>query len=170
MEDMEYFDIVDESGGRIGVASREECHSGTFLLHPVVHVLVFTGSGDLILQKRSENKYIQPGKWDTSVGGHIQSGESVEAALERETFEELGIQGVAFERLYTYIMTSDVERELVTTFRCRWDDPTAFPEDEISEVRRFSSQEIDARLGTGFFTPNFEEEWRYYHEWVEKNG
>ena len=37
------------------------------------------------------NKDIQPGKWDTAVGGHVDYGESVEDALFRETREELGI-------------------------------------------------------------------------------
>ena len=170
MEEMEYFDIVDESGARIGIASREECHSGSFLLHPVVHVLAFTGSGELILQKRADTKIIQPGKWDTSVGGHIQSGETVENALAREAFEELGISGVVFERLYSYIMISEVERELVTTFRCQWDSPVIFPENEISEVRKFSTDEIESLMGTGCFTPNFEEEWRYFLAWLANRG
>lgn len=162
---MEEFNIVTESGDIIGTASREECHGGTFLLHPVVHVLVFNSSGSLLLQKRSKTKDIQPGKWDTSVGGHISAGESIEEALIRETEEELGIIGGSFERLYEYIMESEIERELVSTFRCIWDGAVVFQAEEIDDVRFFTSAEIEKLLGTGYFTPNFEEEWKRYNSW-----
>ena len=87
----EEFPIVDENGNITGCATREECHSGSMLLHPVVHLHVFNSKGELYLQKRPDWKDIQPGMWDTSVGGHIDLGENVEAALKRESREELGI-------------------------------------------------------------------------------
>ena len=68
---IEYFPLVTEAGLVVGKATRTECHSGTFLLHPVVHLHVFNLSHELYLQKRSMDKDIQPGKWDTSVGGHV---------------------------------------------------------------------------------------------------
>jgi isopentenyldiphosphate isomerase len=159
---MEWFDILDENGAVIGRATREECHSGLFLLHAVVHVLVFNSMGMLLLQKRSESKDIQPGKWDTSIGGHLNSGETVADALHREAEEELGIRGAVFEELYTYIMESDIERERVTTFRCIWEGPIRHQKEEIDEVRFFAPGEIESLMGSGFFTPNFEDEWRYY--------
>ena len=87
----EMFPIVDEEGNIVGAATRGECHSGTKLLHPVVHLHVFNAAGDLFLQKRPEWKDIQPGRWDTAVGGHIDLGEDVEMALLREAHEELGV-------------------------------------------------------------------------------
>lgn len=87
----EWFPLVNEEGETIGKASREECHSGSKWLHPVVHLHIFNEARDLYLQKRSMSKDIQPGKWDTAVGGHIDYGESVEEALRREVGEELGI-------------------------------------------------------------------------------
>ena len=83
MSDEELFPLVDEDGNQIGKATRRECHSGTMLLHPVVHLHVFNAKGELYLQKRSTDKDIQPGKWDTSVGGHVDYGETVENALKR---------------------------------------------------------------------------------------
>ena len=77
----EMFPIVEADGSIIGAATRGECHSGSKLLHPVIHLHVFNSNGDLYLQKRPEWKDIQPGKWDTSVGGHIDLGECVEDAL-----------------------------------------------------------------------------------------
>lgn len=74
----EIFPLVNEEGVVIGKATRQECHSGSFLLHPVVHLHVFNSRGQLYLQKRALNKDIQPGKWDTSVGGHVGYYESIE--------------------------------------------------------------------------------------------
>ncbi len=166
---MELFNILDETGKEIGQASREECHNYSFLLHGVVHVLVLNNSGDVLIQKRSITKEIQPGKWDTSVGGHINCYETLEEALNRETEEELGIRDAVFEKLYNYIMVSDVEREFVTTFRCFWDGSISFQKSEIDEVRFFSPDEVESHLGSGYFTPNFEEEWKYYKNWLENN-
>ena len=70
----ERFPIVDEEGKVIGAATRGECHNGSRLLHPVVHLHVFNSRGEVFLQKRPEWKDIQPGKWDTAVGGHIDEG------------------------------------------------------------------------------------------------
>ena len=94
----EMFPLVDEEGNITGAATRGECHNGSKLLHPVVHLHVFNSRGELFLQRRPAWKDIQPGKWDTSVGGHIDLGESVEMALIREAREELGITGTGSTR------------------------------------------------------------------------
>ena len=79
----EMFPLVNEQGNIIGAATRGECHNGSKLLHPVIHLHVFNSKGELYLQKRPEWKDIQPGKWDTSVGGHVDLGESVETGSAR---------------------------------------------------------------------------------------
>ena len=109
----EIFPIVDEEGRVIGSATRGECHSGSKLLHPVVHLHVFNAKGDIYLQRRPAWKDIQPGKWDTAVGGHIDYGETPEEALQREVREELGITDFKPEFIDKYVFESTRERELV---------------------------------------------------------
>ena len=106
----EMFPLVNENGVIIGAAKRGECHDGSKKLHPVVHLHVFNSKGELFLQKRADWKDIQPGKWDTSVGGHIDLGENVEMALKREAGEELGITEFTPELLQSYIFESAVEK------------------------------------------------------------
>ena len=116
----EMFPLVDEEGNITGAATRGECHNGSKLLHPVVHLHVFNSRGELFLQRRPAWKDIQPGKWDTSVGGHIDLGESVEMALIREAREELGITGFTPQLLTHYVFESDREKELVFTNSNGW--------------------------------------------------
>ncbi|MBF0537968.1 MAG: NUDIX domain-containing protein [Nitrospirae bacterium] len=174
MQETELLDIVNEAGEIIGVASRSQAHGNNSLLHRVVHTLVFDAKGDLILQKRSMTKDVAPGKWDTSVGGHVDHGETIEVALLREMREELGIViDKSPELMYSYIHRNDYESELVHTYSFSLQDAPGrytytgiieFNRDEIDEVRGWSLQEIGLNLGSGIFSDNFEDEFRRYLE------
>lgn len=153
----EMFPLVDEAGNILGAATRGQCHDGSKQLHPVVHLHVFNTRGELYLQKRPAWKDIQPGRWDTAVGGHIDLGESVEMALRREASEELGMAEFEAERLTQYVFESDRERELVFVHKTVYDGPLC-PSEELDGGRFWSTTEIRESLGKGIFTPNFEAE------------
>ena len=155
----ELFPVVDEDGNIVGTATRGECHGGSKLLHPVVHLHVFDGKGNLFLQKRPEWKDIQPGKWDTSVGGHVDLGEDVSSALKREVSEELGIEEFVPEFIVSYVFESDRERELVFVHKTVYDGPI-LPSAELDGGRFWSREEIVSNIGSDVFTPNFEQEYR----------
>ena len=153
----EMFPLVDEEGNILGAATRGECHNGSRLLHPVVHLHVFNKQGELYLQKRPMWKDIQPGKWDTAVGGHMDLGESVEMALRREVREELGITDFTPEELMHYVFDSVCERELVFVYKTVYDGPIT-PSEETDGGRFWSMEEIKESIGKGILTPNFETE------------
>ena len=160
----EIFPIVDENGTVTGSATRGECHSGSRLLHPVVHLHVFNSRGELYLQRRPEWKDIQPGKWDTAVGGHIDYGETPETALRREVREELGITD--FEAVFVgkYVFESPRERELVYIYRCCYDGAICPSAVELDGGRFWTKEEIASAMGQGVLTPNFEQEYELYLE------
>ena len=156
----EMFPIVDEQGNITGAATRGECHSGSKLLHPVVHLHVFNAQGDIYLQKRPEWKDIQPGKWDTAVGGHIDLGESVEIALKREVREELGITDFEARFLGNYVWESPRERELVFSFLCTRYNHIHIDNDEVDEGRFWTLQELAEGMEKNKLTPNLVHEYR----------
>ena len=153
------FPIVDEQGNIIDAATRAECHNGSKLLHPVVHLHVFNKDGDIYLQKRPEWKDIQPGRWDTAVGGHIDLGENVDQALHREVSEELGITFEEAEPLPSYVFESERERELVYPFRLAYDGPIT-PSAETDGGRFWTREELSNAMDQGILTPNFESEYK----------
>lgn len=162
MSSEEYLEVVNKDGEVIGIAARFEVHGNPSLMHKVVHVLVFNGRGELLLQKRSLNKDVAPGKWDTSVGGHVSAGEDILSSAKREMEEELGVAPQELEYLYSYIHSNPYETELVNTYRCTYDSEITFNREEIDEVKFWSLDAIRNILGKGILSDNFEHEFRIY--------
>ncbi|MCG6553831.1 MAG: NUDIX domain-containing protein [Candidatus Magnetominusculus sp. LBB02] len=175
-EGAELLDIVNPEGQVIGQARRNEVHGNNKLLHRVVHVFVFNPEGKLLLQKRSMKKDVAPGVWDTSVGGHVDLGETIEAAVLREMSEELGVTLPVPEYssegppcsctqprfMYKYIHSNQIESELVHSYSYIHNADVVFNTDEIDEVRYWDLNEIKETLGKGILSDNFEHEFANY--------
>ncbi len=155
----ELFPLMSEDGEVIGKATRGECHSGSMLLHPVVHLQVLNDRGEIYLQRRPAWKDIQPNRWDTAVGGHVDFGETIDEALRREAFEELGIELFEPQFVRRYIFQSSCERELVHTYRVVYNGEL-HPSAETDGGRFWSRAEIDSAIEQGgILTENFVNEY-----------
>ena len=158
LADKEWFPVVEPSGLVIGRAGRKYCHSGAKPLHPVVHLHIIDRFGRLYLQKRAMHKDIQPGKWDTAVGGHVDYGEGILEALYREASEELGFCEFNPVHIITYVFESGIEKELVNVFATVGNFSPVPDKDEVDEGRWWELKEIEENFGKSVFTPNFEQE------------
>jgi isopentenyldiphosphate isomerase len=156
----EWVPVVNENGYVLTKSLRSDVHNGSKLLHPVVHMHIIDGTHALLLQKRPASKLIQPGKWDTAVGGHVSAGETPAEALKKEAFEEMGLTSffAAFHKLYKW--ESDLEAELVYLFSTFEFVDYKIHSEEIEEARFWNTCEIEKALNKGIFTPNFEYEYK----------
>jgi isopentenyldiphosphate isomerase len=87
----ELIDILNSNGKALGRSAKKSEAHRLGLFHATVHIWFYTKDGELLLQKRSAIKDINPGMWDVSVAGHIGAGESIIDAAIREVQEEIGI-------------------------------------------------------------------------------
>lgn len=158
----EIFPLVDEQGNVTGQAPRSVCHDGSKLLHPVVHLHIFNSKGELFLQKRSAAKDIQPNRWDSSVAGHIDLGETPELAVMREAGEELDLSDFVPHFITKYIIETDRERELSYCFYSVYDGSFILNEEELSDGRFWSIEEIRLSLDKDVFTVNFESDFNRF--------
>jgi isopentenyl-diphosphate delta-isomerase type 1 len=139
------FDIVNEHDEVIGRKPRSEVHARG-LLHRAVHVLVFNSRGEIFLQKRSRLKDRQPGVWDSSCSGHVDSGEIYDETAVRELQEEIGLRiNSPPQKLFKIDACAETDAEFVWIYRCESEGPFQLHPDEIETG--------------GWFAPEFVTKW-----------
>jgi len=127
----EIFDVVNERDEVIDHQPRSEVHR-LGLRHRAIHVLVFNARGETFLQKRSLTKDREPGKWDSAVSGHVDSGEDYDACVVRELREEIGlVVPKTPERLFKIDACAETDQEFVWVYRCEAEGPFRLHPDEI---------------------------------------
>jgi isopentenyldiphosphate isomerase len=138
----EIFDVVNERDEVIGRQSRSEVHR-LGLMHRAVHVLVFNAAGQVFLQKRSLKKDRQPGVWDSSASGHVESGEDYDACVIREVWEEIGLKlNAAPKRLFKLGAGAGTDQEHVWVYRCEAEGPFRLDPDEIERGGWFAREAV----------------------------
>lgn len=148
---------INELGKVISIHPRSTFHKGgnNKMLHPVVHLHVFNSNGQIYLQKRSISKLIQPGKWDTAVGGHISANEDLQLALIRETKEEIGLENIEMKFIKSYIWETEIEEEMIYIFKSKTEKQPIPHPTELDGGKFWDYNEIENNIKTDIFTPNF---------------
>ena len=142
----ELLDVVDENDLIIGVKTRGEIHALN-LMHRSVHILVFNSAGELFIQKRSMSKDNDPGLWDSSAAGHVDSGEDYHSCAIRELGEELGIEvNSPLEELFRLAASPITGMEHCIVYRCMNDGPFELQAEEIDDGDWISLSEMDRRM------------------------
>ena len=142
----ELLDVVDADDRVIAVKKRGDIHADG-LMHRAVHILVFNARGELFLQKRSMSKDEQPGMWDSSAAGHVDSGEDYLHCAEREIAEELGI---VVERplqpLFKLPASSHTGNEHCMVYRYDFDGELVLQSEEIDDGAWVDPASMDRRV------------------------
>jgi len=112
------------------------------LLHRAVHVFVVNRHGELLIQKRSRFKDAHPEVWDSSVAGHLDSGEDYAAAAMRELEEEMGITDVPAEEIGRISSCLATGWEHVRLYLARWDGSPRFPCAEVEAALWMRPEEL----------------------------
>jgi 16S rRNA (adenine1518-N6/adenine1519-N6)-dimethyltransferase len=158
----ERFPIVDENDQEIGTASRQEVHENNFR-HRAVHILIFNGTGELLLQKRSPWKDRHPLLWDSSAAGHVEANEQYDETAARELDEELGV--TAQLRAIGKLSASEkTGQEFIIVYYGVHDGPFRYPSEEISAVEFFPVDIVERWLANKpkDFAPGFLEAWKLF--------
>jgi isopentenyldiphosphate isomerase len=148
--------VSDDDSRIIGPVERRFVHGNPAIIHRAVHIVILNDEGLMLLQKRAAAKYIMPGRWDTSVGGHVDYGESYEEAAHREAEEELGVPLADLEYLYFLPVRDSVESENIRSYFCRHSGPFHPNPEEVEELRFWNRKQVETAVGAGDLTPNFE--------------
>lgn len=146
---MEFLWIVDKNDNPIGKATREEIHE-TNVWHRGIHVLL-NSQDKILLQLRSPKQDKSPNRYDCSVSGHVNYGESYDEAMRREIKEELGIEANKIENLRKVIkfrMNYGRNDNMISVlYLGKYNKfPQNFNRDEIARLELLSIDEIKHML------------------------
>ena len=158
--------LVDADDQSLGELSKIRCHEGRGILHRAFSLLIFNGRGELLIQQRAAAKRLWPRYWSNSCCSHPRSGESMETAIHRRLYEELGLRcELQFLFKFEYQAQFDAtgaEHELCSVFIGRCSGPVRVNEEEIAAWAWISPEELRCELtthGAAKFTPWFMVEW-----------
>ena len=158
--------LVDEADREVGHLDKASCHQGRGVLHRAFSLLIFNDAGELLLQQRSAAKRLWPLFWSNSCCSHPRRAETMEQAIHRRLYEELGLRcPLQFLFKFQYQAQFDAagaEQELCSVFVGRTSDPVRIDPSEILAWRWISPEALQAELasaGAERFTPWFIMEW-----------
>ena len=120
----------------------------------VVHVCVFNGRGELLIQQRQHSAKLWPGLWDMSVGGGAKAGDDSRGAAHRELLEELGLD-VDFSRLRPVLTIhfGDGFDDIYALQLEAAPDSLRLQAEEVQAVRWAGEAEVQAMIRDGSFIP-----------------
>ena len=153
----ELLDYVNDNDEVIGQATREEIHANGWKCR-IIQIFVVNDEGKILTQWRAGHKSQGAHIFDSSVGGHVDVGETYEEAAYREMQEEIGIK----EPLEFISNIIDVKSgDFAQLFLTHSNGPFTNWEEEADALEWFSVDEIENLMErlpyifTGGIIPSF---------------
>ena len=151
----EFLEVYSPEGTKTGQKkSKSEIHRKG-LFHSTVHVWIFTEEGNILIQKRSKKKELNPGVWDVSVAGHIKFNENIKKAAKRETLEETGININTKDLLKIGVYRSinihptAIDKEFFHTYILKIDKNSIdldYKNNEVDDLKFISIEEMESLI------------------------
>ena len=151
----EFLEVYSPEGTKTGQKkSKSEIHRKG-LFHSTVHVWIFTDEGNILIQKRSKKKELNPGVWDVSVAGHIKFNENIKKAAKRETLEETGININTKDLLKIGVYRSinihptAIDKEFFHTYILKIDKNSIdldYKNNEVDDLKFISIEEMESLI------------------------
>jgi 8-oxo-dGTP pyrophosphatase MutT (NUDIX family) len=152
--------VVDADDRRVGRIERAAVRP-LGIATRAVHLVGVSPAGELWIQQRAFDKSVDPGRWDTLMGGLVSADEPTLATLARETWEEAGLHveqlrhvGAFGRRTVRRPVDDGYMVEHIEMFEAQVPDGLA-PANQDGEVERFdrvSPRALVERLAAGAFT------------------
>ena len=141
--------VVSENDEILGLMEKINAHENG-ILHRAFSVFLFNDKGEMLLQKRASGKYHSPNQWTNAVCSHPKIDETYLEGAQRRLNEELGITADLTEK-FSFIYKADVgqnlwEHELDHVFTGNYEGNFALNEEEVSEIRYISMQQLDEEM------------------------
>jgi isopentenyldiphosphate isomerase len=137
--------LVDADGVVCGSAPRSVMRRDN-LRHSATGVLVCNSAGEIYVHRRTPTKDVYPARYDFMAGGVIAAGEDPYDAVVRELAEELGITGVALEKLPEGDYADEFTNYHAYLYTCRWDGPIHHQPEEVDWGDWMAVPDLIARL------------------------
>lgn len=156
----EQIDLINEQNQVIGKSGKFAAHRDG-LLHRIVIGELVNSKGEYCFVRQASDRQ-DAGQFVSPVGGHVGAGETVEAALNRESQEECGITPTNFQFIAQTIYNREVigrkENHLFLIYLINTDqNPTL--NHESTEFRYFTKDQIKQAIATN--DPTFGAAWHH---------
>lgn len=159
----ELLTVRNAQGARLGAVERGVVRP-LGIATEAVHLVGFAPDGRLWVQQRALIKANDPGLWDTLMGGMISDADTLETALQRETWEEAGLRiqdlqnlqagGLILQQRPSDDGAGGYLQESTHWFSATVPEPLS-PVNQDGEVAQFallSPQEVTLGLAQGHYT------------------
>ena len=141
--------LVNVDDKEIGTMKKMDAHKAPFL-HRAFSIFIYNSKGEILIQKRADNKYHSASLWANACCSHPRSGEDIkESAIERLK-DEVGIK-TDIDELFTFIYLSKYndslyEYELDHVFLGKYDGNIILNKEEASDYKWISCLDLKNEL------------------------
>lgn len=163
----ETWDILDENGKLTG----KTMHKGDKIVwakgiyHQGVDVWIINSKKEILIQKRSSKKSLEPNVW-AMTGGSVIKGENPLDTLKREVFEELGIKlNINKAIKIQHYKTGNVWLDVYIVEQNINLDDIIMQEQEVSDIKFATFDEIEKLNQNNMFIKN---RWEFVKEEIKK--